>query len=458
MKKISLILASLFIFFMNNVHAKIPVGQGYLDAYFTSICAGSCLGVYKPYDSREFDYMRSYGWDVTPYTLKSKGTETNFAIAKNYYDELDQNIYILTIRGSASNGDFKIDLKTRKVAYEPEDEALVAAPENKKIINDFPLVHNGFNTYTNVILHNFVFDENNAWKGVFKSIYEDPKAKLYITGHSLGGAVATLLGERMVSAGMPKEKFEVITFGAPAVGNKVFSMRYGDRINLKRVTNSGDPIPGGLQTFFDNYRQFGENVKYYMSPKIKGVQHDITMYFDYSVSEAYKERDREVELGNLAPDAYIKNTPGKPVVALWINAAKNMRDIAFITDTKRMLQDEYKDLLPSYVVMSETVNMDYISDYDIQETSKAAGADYILIVNIDGSKSQTMEYHYLAVEQMLMDRDGKMLVMENISRKVSPSVGNIQAAEENFFTARKTLLEKLDFLNTNKKPRLFTGH
>ncbi|MDO4178939.1 MAG: lipase family protein [Phascolarctobacterium sp.] len=458
MKLFYLLLSCVLLLTSSVARATTRAGQEYVDAYFISACAGSCLGVYSPFHSLEFDYMRSYGWDVTPYLLKSEGVEANFAMAQNYFDELDQNVYVLTVRGSASKGDFQIDLKTRKAAYEPEDAVFVNAKDNKENINNYPLVHYGFDSYTNVILKNFVFDEQGQWKGVFKKINEDPKAKLFITGHSLGGAVATLLGERMVSAGMPKDKFEVITFGAPAIGNKVFAERYGDRINLKRVTNTNDPIPGGLQTFFDNYQQFGTNIKYHLSPRISGVQHDITMYFDYSVNEAFKERDRQVALGNVQAEPYVKTTPGKPVVALWMNAAKHMSDIAYITDTKRMIQDEYKDLLPSYIVMSDKINMDDFRNYDIIQTSKDAGADYVLIVNIEGSKSQTMQYHYLAVEQVLFDKDGNMLAMENVSRKVSPSVGNIQAAEQNFFTARKTLLEKLPFLNQVKKPRLFTGH
>jgi len=315
--------------------------QEFIDDYFTSACAGSCLGSYKPQSSAEFEYMRSYGWQVTPYIIKSGKNEANFTMCYNYFDELDQDVYILTIRGSASKGDFRLDLKTRKVAYEKEDAIFLAEAGNKKYLNDFPLVHLGFDTYTNLILDNFVFDENGNWKGEFAKIMNNPKARLYITGHSLGGAVATLMGERLVSAGMPKDKFQVITFGAPAIGNKTFAIRYGDRIRLRRITNTNDPIPGGLQTFFDNYQQFGENVKYHLSPKINSLQHDITMYFDYSVKESYKSYDNQIVLGNIPADKTEEIVPGFPVVALWLNASKYMRDIAYITDTTRMIQDEY---------------------------------------------------------------------------------------------------------------------
>lgn len=432
--------------------------QEFIDDYFTSVCAGSCLGVYRPNDSAEFDYMRSYGWQVTPYTVKSGSDEAHFAMSYSYFEELDQDIYVLAIRGSASKGDYRLDLKTRKIAYEQEDAEFLNQQENKKFLNDYPLVHLGFNTYTDIILKNYVFDEHGNWTGDFAKIMQNPRARLYITGHSLGGAVATLLGERLVSAGMPKEKFHVITFGAPAIGNKVFVARYGDRIRLRRVTNTNDPVPGGLQTFFDNYQQFGENVKYHLSPKIKSVQHDITMYFDYSVKESYKAYDKQIALGNIPADKTEYFTPGVPVVALWLNASKHMREIAYITDTARMIRDEYTELIPSYIIMSEKLDVYNIGRYDIINESRKAGADYVLVVNIDGSKSQTLEYHYLALEQALFDKDGNLITMTNVSKKVSPSVGNIQAAEENFFQARDILLEKLPFLIKTRTPSLLSGH
>ena len=108
--------------------------------------------------------------------------------------------------------------------------------------------------------------------------------------------------------------------------------------------------------------------------------------------------------------------------------------------------------------MSEKLDVYNIGRYDIINESRKAGADYVLVVNIDGSKSQTLEYHYLALEQALFDKDGNLITMTNVSKKVSPSVGNIQAAEENFFQARDTLLEKLPFLIKTRTPSLLSGH
>ena len=75
-----------------------------------------------------------------------------------------------------------------------------------------------------------------------------------------------MLAERLVSMGIDKDRVPVITFGAPAIGNAAFAEVYGDKIDLRRITNNADPVPGSLQTFFGGYKQFGKHHKYNLSP------------------------------------------------------------------------------------------------------------------------------------------------------------------------------------------------
>ena len=49
--------------------------EDFRNAYLTSIAAASCLGVYMPYDSTEFSYMRYHGWEIVPYTQKDEGVK-----------------------------------------------------------------------------------------------------------------------------------------------------------------------------------------------------------------------------------------------------------------------------------------------------------------------------------------------------------------------------------------------
>ncbi|WP_405383424.1 hypothetical protein [Phascolarctobacterium sp.] len=88
-------LVSLCVFLIYAVLAALPasaatrqhVSKEYIDRYFTTVAAASCLGVYLPDNSTEFSYLRSYGWKIFPQQLKNGKVETNFIIAKNYFPE-----------------------------------------------------------------------------------------------------------------------------------------------------------------------------------------------------------------------------------------------------------------------------------------------------------------------------------------------------------------------------------
>lgn len=429
--------------------------EQYRDAYFTTIAAASCLGVYMPESSAEFSFMQDYGWQISPYTEGDDKVKAHFSIAHNTCVDCNKKIYMVTFRGTSSKKDWGINLATAHTRYGgttlDEMESIAAkAPEEKK-----PAVHEGFNTYVNTVLRASVVDEQSSFKGVFKEIMQNPDSHLILTGHSLGGAAATLLGERLISLGMPKDKFLVITFGAPAVGNDEFAMEYGDKINLLRITNTADPIPGSLQTFFGGYKQFGEHVKYHVSPTISSQQHDIAMYLDYSVSEYYKVFDKAAEAGLVHYLPYHKSTDGVPLVALWITNAPGVAKRPYVPDIKRLITDEYKSILPSYVVMDSGLDKDAVYRFeDILRLSREVGADYVLLCGIDGEQGQAQEYWYIVLNQSLFKADGSLLGITTFAKKVSPASGNIQAAGENFLRAKEDLRKQLPFIMTEHRTML----
>ena len=264
-----------------------PVSLEYVDKYFTSVAAASCLGVYLPENSTEFNYLRAYGWRIMPQKLRSGRVESNFAIAHNYFPELKKRIFLVTFRGSANKKDWSINLKTNRVNYGGSTLAEMDALAKEPLRKSEPAVHSGFNTYVDTVLRTSVLDDKGQLRGAFKAVAERADALMVLSGHSLGGAAATLLGQRLLDLGMPAERLCVVTFGAPAIGNEAFAVQYGSRLRLLRITNTADPVPGSLQTFFGGYKQFGQHIKYSLSPQISNMQHDMAMYFDYSVSDFY---------------------------------------------------------------------------------------------------------------------------------------------------------------------------
>jgi len=71
-----------------------------------------------------------------------------------------------------------------------------------------------------------------------------PSASFIITGHSLGGALATLAAfDLSKSRVIDKSKMQVYNFGSPRVGNYEFSRAFADEgIPSYRIVNSRDPV------------------------------------------------------------------------------------------------------------------------------------------------------------------------------------------------------------------------
>src|SRR5262249_20582932 len=74
-----------------------------------------------------------------------------------------------------------------------------------------------------------------------------------LTGHSRGGALATLAAQRLRDAGY--DLLPVYTFGAPRVGDAAFALSYSPI--LHRVVHDDDPVPH-VPSPLAGYRHVGE--------------------------------------------------------------------------------------------------------------------------------------------------------------------------------------------------------
>lgn len=413
------------------------------DKYYTALAASSCLGVYMPKESAEFSYLRSHGWKIAPEVARDGRVESNFAIAHNYFPEDKKQVFLVTFRGSATKGDWDINLKTKKVNFGGKNLSEMQEIAKAPLSKNGPAVHKGFNVYTENVLKNSVLNDKGSLRGVFQVVKERPDAYLIIAGHSLGGAAATLLGQRLIDMGLPKEKFQVITFGAPAIANEAFINSYGDRMKLLRVVNPNDPVPGSLQTFFNGYKQFGETKKYQLPYKVSSIQHAMALYFDQSVAEYYKQLDVELAAGRLEKPALRKYTEGKPIVAVWFNMDPNLQKQAYGNEVRRFIVDEYQQMLPSHAVMSQSLNMNAKRYGNLRTKAAGVGADYIMICSVEGQRLQDQNYWYLNLTQSLFDKDGNLLTMSSYGKKVGSAMSAVQAAGENLVDARKDLVAAL---------------
>lgn len=237
-----------------------------------------CAGTYSMGEgSSEHSLFSDYGWDVSPFRAASDDTDVHFAVAvsKKAYGRTYPTI--LAFRGSQTKTDWKTNFRASLVPFDEKNKT--ADPKT------VPSVHEGFERYAATVLRTPMdLDGDGKEEMVAPYLKQHPDRRLYLTGHSLGGAVASLVAERLVEKGVPKAQVPVITFGAPAVGNKAFADVYGKRIDLIRVVTSLDPVPGSLQTFFGgDFTQFGKVVKFNLSKNYSGYQHPVSFYLDLAL-------------------------------------------------------------------------------------------------------------------------------------------------------------------------------
>ena len=84
---------------------------------------------------------------------------------------------------------------------------------------------------------------------------------ILITGHSLGGAISTLLSFDMLYNKLPY-KISLITFGSPRVGNQNFVEEFNKyNIYSSRITHYYDIVPHLPQEFL-NYKHISKEIWY----------------------------------------------------------------------------------------------------------------------------------------------------------------------------------------------------
>ena len=134
---------------------------------------------------------------------------------------------------------------------DPRDLATDLNVEPTSMSSGLPgvLVHTGFLKTANLGIQ--------ALRVYLDRIKNDPNAEVMLTGHSLGGAAATIAAAQLGDLGVPREKISVYAFGAPAVGNGAFQRRYAD-LKVWRIDRPNDPVPKLLDNTITGFRHIGQ--------------------------------------------------------------------------------------------------------------------------------------------------------------------------------------------------------
>ncbi|EPE10300.1 lipase [Ophiostoma piceae UAMH 11346] len=168
--------------------------------------------------------------------LGSDKTETDM-IGFAGYDPVKDQI-VVTYRGSSSIRNWLANIQIDQVPCSKYLSAGLSAS-----IGSSCKLHEGFaKAWTSL--------SNDTYNGVAKALAAHPSAAIVVTGHSLGGAVATIAAAELRSKGYTVDLF---TYGSPRVGNTGFVSYLSSQgpvgsvgssgTSHYRITHMDDPVP-----------------------------------------------------------------------------------------------------------------------------------------------------------------------------------------------------------------------
>ncbi|SHK47123.1 Lipase (class 3) [Selenomonas ruminantium] len=350
-------------------------------------------------------WLQDLGWVVDSHEYATALAEARVHIlAKKLPD--DEQIYVLAFPGTERKQDALVDLRMKRVVFAGQSPAeFEAAAERTDKEASMPLVHKGFHDYTQAALFSEKipdFANLTLGEAIARDLRNHPSYQLYLTGHSLGGAAATLAAARLADLGVRPSQLRVITFGAPAVGNTAFARTYEKRMQLTRITIDGDPVKAALQSL-SNYVQFGEKVVW--ESHLGRFPHDMTLYLDEALrhyQDAHSEQDHP----------YLVTGQRRQVQGLIYVAPFDFQVSDLLSADKRYMERVARGILNS----AYTPIVFGTTNGDIYQEARKLGAKYILYEHFRGQRIKKEENNFrLAMEEELYDIDGNVLSFQSYS-------------------------------------------
>lgn len=327
------------------------------------------------------------GWMVEP--LEAYADKADAKTIFMRLDTADGRINILSICGTEDQKDAEIDLRVKLVPFDVEGGS----------------VHQGFNDYADVLLNSERFQE------IIDEIASNGE-KLYLTGHSLGGAAAILTAARLTERGL-SDLIEVMTFGAPAVGDRYFADHFNGKFKLTRITVSGDPIKKSLRVL--GYTHLGDAIKYIPAKSIEHFRHKMAVYLDCALRNYY---DARVDVDAVESDGKIYAVPlrlvedgfnkkDKQYVVAVVRDVLRSRDAGVIFDPEATTTVDYKEHREDFAELDE----EYFN------RARAAGCERVLVQSIESKRVREArtEIDQLVIERIIYNLNGFPLSMQTSS-------------------------------------------
>lgn len=404
----------------------------YAEARKTVMAAGACMAAYSTRAGNlAVAAFEQEGWRVEPYLVSGEKADSRYLLAWDSNSALDRDVYILAVAGTENARDVKVDLRSSKVYFAGKTlEEFTVNAARKDVPLDAPRVHEGFNQAAQVLLTAQTAQANDyhpvASRLLSKILQEDRQDKVYLVGHSLGGAVVTLVAARLLDMGVNADQIEVITFGAPAVGNEAFEKMYDGKIRITRIVAPEDPVPNALRKVFGGYRHIGAELRWPLPDSLKNYfTHDVPVYVDLALRNYYPKRRQAITEGSLAP---VQPIAGKP--RLYVAATKNSlppvlkAEFSFMQEA---LWDEYDSISPG--IFKDPGEPSELSNL---AKAAAAGCELLVVPEIQAERVRDQNTWYVSLNQTVYRvADGKVLnvgIYGSNTKVLTPLVALINGA------------------------------
>lgn len=348
------------------------------------------------------------GWEIVgAETVGHRGTVGRFFHMVRC-DADGAELHLIAFPGTERGSDVWTDLRMKRAAFggHAPAEFLAVRDTPKAERGGMPLVHRGFLDYCQAALFTDATEGETAGERLAADLRAHPSEKLYLTGHSLGGAAAILAAARLSDLGVSPEQLIVTTFGAPAVGNEDFVRTYQDRFTLRRVVMRGDPVKDALPSPL-GFHHFGERIDWQPARTTAAFPHTMTVYVDAVLRRLYDTHDSSGALTFLVGQE--NRTAGHTVYLAPIVVEVDDALAEDVPYLRAVLRDA------QYVRNAATVfaPADTSGPLDVAAQARAArtvGAEQMLVYRISGEKLRDAHETYrLTLERSVYDRDGNLL-------------------------------------------------
>ena len=366
------------------------------------ICALSSSAAYQgEVGELAKNFFEARGWKLDKFENPSEKINVKIHfMSKTESDGEVKKVFFIT--GTEDLDDIGIDIKVKPVPLDDADQSI--------------LVHKGFKSYADAALSDGILNF------LVEYINSHTQEKIYITGHSLGGAIAMMTAVRLVDAGANMDNVKVVTFGAPAVGNKYFAEKYKDKIHLTRVVMSNDVIKNSTEIF--GYAHFGEVVKFQPIKSSTQNEHAISLYLDCAIRKLYDAGLKINSQKKIKTPVYIA-----PIMI--VDKSFDKFDEKYI---KEVLIDQYAAEFANVTFAApnfDTIKKAADFSYNVKEhidAAKKSGSKFIILplIYTKPVREERQNTSRVFIEETIFDSNGKLMTM-NTSGMTSKDVTILDA-------------------------------